>query len=207
MHPMCTWKPHLLLRMWGRVRNSLAKGKYTPYTMAEYLRKAGARVGDGCFIGPPDIEMQIDPHLLQIGNHVAIASGVSFLAHDGTSWPFHAGNPPSVTNGSVIIGDNCFIGYRAILYPNIRIGPNAVVGAGSVVTSDVSPNTLVMGVPARPFGSIEKYREKCIGRWSVQRPPEAVIEPHETWWTTRHMLANRERLKKHLLALFRAKLV
>src|SRR6185369_11988585 len=96
--------------------------------------------------------------------------------------------------------------YRAILYPGIRIGPNSVVGAGSVVVSDVPPNTLVMGVPARPFGAIEKYREKCVERWKRQRPPGVTIETAETWWSSRYLTANRELLRKHLLTLFQQEL-
>lgn len=176
-----------------RIRNLFGKGRYTPYTIAAYLRKRGARIGDGCFIGPTDIEAEIDLRLLEIGNHVAVASGVSFVGQK---------NGP----GPVIIADNCFIGFRARLYPNVHIGPNAVVGAGSVVQSDVPPNTLVMGAPARPFGSLEKYRQKCAERWQEQRPPGVVIEPNETWWSTRHLAANREQLKQHLLRLFRGQL-
>jgi hypothetical protein len=77
-----------------------------------------------------------------------------------------------------------------------------VVAAGSVVTSDVPPNTVAMGVPARPFGSLDRYREKCLPRWAQQRPPGAVVEPGETWWNSRHFSTNRKLLREHLLALF-----
>ena len=175
-----------------RIRNFLLKGKYGPHTRAEYLRKRGARIGEGCFIGPCDIEREIDPRGLTIGNHVAIASGVSFRPAAGKSF--------------VEIGDNCFIGFRAVLGPNIRIGPNSVVAAGSLVVSDVPPDTLVMGAPARPFGSLTRYREKCLERWKQQRPPGVVIERHRTWWSTPHLPGNRELLKQHLVTLFRKQL-
>lgn len=195
-----------LATLYRRFRNSMVKGQYTPQTMAEYLRKCGAQVGEGCFIGPTDIELEIDPHYLKIGNHVAIASGVSFVTRDGTPWLFEGRTPDVPSRIKVAIEDNCFIGYRAILYPNIRIGPNSVVAAGSVVVSDVPPNTLVMGVPARPFGALKKYREKCIARWNQQRPPGIVIEGQETWWSTPHLQANRELLRKRLLEVFRQEL-
>jgi len=184
----------------------VVKGRYTPVTMAEYLRTLGAEVGEGCFIGPTDIELEINPRHLKIGNHVAMASGVTFATQDGTPWLFQDRIPDIPADDKVIIEDNCFIGYRAILYPGIRIGPNSVVGAGSVVVSDVPPNTLVMGVPARPFGAIEKYREKCVERWKRQRPPGVTIETAETWWSSRYLTANRELLRKHLLTLFQQEL-
>ncbi|MBZ5629388.1 MAG: acyltransferase [Acidobacteriia bacterium] len=182
----------------------MEKYKYTPYTIAEYLRKTGARIGENCFIVPTDLGTE--PYLIRIGNHVAIAADVAFGTHDGGVWVLRDESPDLQVFGPIIIGDNCIIGQRAILLPNIRIGPNSVVAAGSVVISDVPPNTIVMGVPARPFGSLDKYREKCLERWAQQRPPDCVLEPGETWWNSRHFTANRERLRRHLLALFRDQL-
>jgi acetyltransferase-like isoleucine patch superfamily enzyme len=186
--------------------HALEKRMYTPQNIAVYLRKCGVEVGENCFIAPTGLETQIDPALLKIGNHVAIATGVSILNRDDATWVFEGDARGPGAYGPVVIHDNCFIGYRAIIYPNVRIGPNSVVGAGSVVTSDVPPNTLVMGVPARPFGSLDRYRDKCMERWEQQRPPGAVIEPGTTWWTSRHMAENRELLRKHLLALFHDRL-
>lgn len=49
----------------------------------------------------------------------------------------------------VIVGDNVWIGNRAIVLPGVTIGDGAVVGAGSVVTRDVPARTVVAGNPAR----------------------------------------------------------
>ena len=186
------------------LRTRLEKRKYTPHTRAEYLRKLGATVGEGCFIIPEDFGSE--PYLISIGNHVAIADRVSFVTHDGATWVFRNEVPDLQVFGPIVIEDNCVIGRNTTLFPNIRIGPNSVVGAGSVVISDVPPNTLVMGVPARPWGSLDKYREKCLQRWTEQRPPETIVESGETWWNSRHLEDNRRHLKKHLLALFEGRL-
>jgi carbonic anhydrase/acetyltransferase-like protein (isoleucine patch superfamily) len=53
--------------------------------------------------------------------------------------------------GRIDIRDNVFIGHQAIVMPGVTIGPNAVVAAGSVVTRDVPPGTVVGGVPAKPI--------------------------------------------------------
>lgn len=187
-----------------RAKTSYEKRQYTPATIAEYLRKSGAQVGEGCYIIPKDVGTE--PYLVKIGNHVAIASGVAFITHDGGPWIFREEIPDIQVFGPIVIEDNCLIGQNAILFPNIRIGKNSIVAAGSVVISDVPPNTIVMGVPARPMGSVEKYKEKCLERWSAQRPPDAVIESGATWWSSRHFQENRAKLRRHLTELFREQL-
>ena len=47
------------------------------------------------------------------------------------------------------IGDYCFIGVRSIIMPGVKIGNEVIVGAGSVVTKDISNNCIVAGNPAK----------------------------------------------------------
>lgn len=187
---------------WGRA--AYERRKYSPHTMAEYLRKQGAQIGEGCFIAVT--RLGTEPYLVKIGNHVGIATGVLFITHDGGAWIFRDEVPDLQAFGPIIIEDNCIIGSNAILFPNVRIGPNSIVGAGSVVITDVPPNTIAVGVPARAFGSVEKYRTKCLEGWKAQRPPDVVIEPGATWWTSKHFQSNREKLRRHLTELFRDRL-
>jgi maltose O-acetyltransferase len=56
----------------------------------------------------------------------------------------------------ILIPDNVWIGGSAILLPGVRIGRNAVVGAGSVVSQSVSENAVVAGNPARVIREIEQ---------------------------------------------------
>ncbi|MBI5663320.1 MAG: acetyltransferase [Ignavibacterium album] len=51
--------------------------------------------------------------------------------------------------GDILIGENVFIGAKALILPGIKIGDGAVIGAGSVVTKDVESYTIVGGNPAR----------------------------------------------------------
>lgn len=188
----------------SRIRNSHEMRKYNPFTIAQYFRKQGAQIGEECSIHVSNLGTE--PYLVKIGNHVAIAPGVVFVTHDGAAWVFRDEIPDLQVFGPIIIEDNCVIGANAILFPNIRIGKNAIVGAGSVVISDVPENTIVMGVPARPLGAVEKYREKCIERWKLQKPDAVVLEPGEVWWNSRHFSENRERLRLHLLEVFKEQL-
>lgn len=82
---------------------------------------------------------------LKIGNNVNVShyTLIQTLTHDPQS-PDFAGLAKPVT-----IGDHVWIGARALICPGVTIGEGAVIGAGSVVTKDVEPYTIVAGNPAR----------------------------------------------------------
>lgn len=63
-------------------------------------------------------------------------------------------------NKPVRIGKNCWIGAGAIILPGITVGDHSIVGAGSVVTHDVPPMTIVAGNPARILRRITEEDEK-----------------------------------------------
>jgi acetyltransferase-like isoleucine patch superfamily enzyme len=62
--------------------------------------------------------------------------------------------------GLAVIGNDVWVGYRAVVLNGCRVGDGAVVAAGAVVTKDVAPYTIVGGVPARPIK--ERFPEKVI---------------------------------------------
>lgn len=72
--------------------------------------------------------------------------------------------------GRTVIGDDVWIGARAIVLPGVTVGTGAVIGAGAVVTKDVAPYAIVAGVPAR----LLRYRfdDAMIARLLASR-----------WWT------------------------
>ena len=151
------------------IRTGIKLIKYNPYNVAEYFRKQGATIGEGCRL---DIGfLAQNPYLVIIGNHVFVAQGVTFHTHDGGSWILKDVDPDFDIFGPIIIEDNCLIGSKAHILPNVRIGKNSIVGAGSVVISNVPPDSIVMGIPARIIGSSIKYRERCLEVWKTQRPP------------------------------------
>lgn len=125
----------------------------------------GLQIADDCrLISMPDFGSE--PWLISIGKRVTISSRVTFITHDGGTWVFR--HLPKFKNvikyGRITINDNCFIGYGTIILPGVNIGPNSVVAAGSVVTHDVRPNTVVGGVPARIIMSVDEYAEKSLLR-------------------------------------------
>lgn len=83
--------------------------------------------------------------IIRIGNNVAIAPDVSFFSasHDYTQL-----NLPD-TAKSIIIKDNVWIGGRSIILPGVTIGEGCVIGAGSVVSSNIPDWSVAVGNPAK----------------------------------------------------------
>ena len=108
----------------------------------------GLRVGDHSNIGP---YCYIGcSGFISIGNNVMISPRVSIYAEN------HVFDSPDATiksqgvkRESVVIEDDCWIAANSILLAGVTIGKGSVVAAGSVVTQDVPPYSVVAGVPAR----------------------------------------------------------
>jgi hypothetical protein len=109
--------------------------------------------------------------------------------------------------GTIEILDNCFIGLHAVLMGNIKIGPNSIVGASSVVTHDVPANVVVAGNPARVVSTLEEYKEKTLRIWEKQKPPgyfESLQDGKRYSPAHIQQMKNRElhKLREHLIKLF-----
>lgn len=64
--------------------------------------------------------------------------------------------------GDIIIGNDVWIGYEAIILAGVTIGDGAIIGARAVVTKDVLPYTVVTGVPAKPIK--KRFDDKTISK-------------------------------------------
>lgn len=106
---------------------------------------------------------------LLIGKFCSIACGAKFLFNSAnhtmdslSTYPFplffeeweleKKGVAKSWDNkGDIIIGNDVWIGYEAVILAGVTIGNGAIIGARAVVTKDVPPYTIVGGVPAKPI--------------------------------------------------------
>jgi acetyltransferase-like isoleucine patch superfamily enzyme len=91
------------------------------------------------------------PPLSRIGKNVFIGPAAAL-----TNDPY----PPSQKMVGVIIEDGAIIGSRAVIKAGVKVGKNSVVAMGAVVTKDVPPDTVVVGVPAKIKYSREEYDKK-----------------------------------------------
>jgi maltose O-acetyltransferase len=103
----------------------------------ELMARESIRIGRNCLIGPKTIIVDSDFH--------GIAPEERHLP--GKTVP-------------VVIEDNVWIGMSAILLKGARIGRNAIVGSGCVVTGEVPPDSIIVGNPSRSIGSVHRTRER-----------------------------------------------
>ena len=108
----------------------------------------GLEVGADCFLGD---ECLLDlAEGIRMEDHVTLAERVVVLTHANVGYrdhPLQPHFPPSAA--PVSFGRGCFVGASVTILPGRTIGAESFVAAGSVVTEDVPPRTLVAGVPAR----------------------------------------------------------
>lgn len=93
---------------------------------------------------------------ITIGKDVLIAQAVTLRDSDHVFDSLHIPiNQQGIATSPIVIGDNVWIGHGAIILRGVTIGNGAIVAAGSVVNSDVPPNAIVGGIPAR----VLKFRQ------------------------------------------------
>ena len=128
-------------------------------------------VGDFTYIADSDFESHVTHFYpwsrdnLIIGKFCQIAAGVEFVMNDAnhkmnavTTFPFYTlegweMNIPDPSEmpfkGNTVIGNDVWIGQNAVILPGVHVGDGAIIGANSVVGSDVAPYTIVIGNPAK----------------------------------------------------------
>jgi acetyltransferase-like isoleucine patch superfamily enzyme len=79
---------------------------------------------------------------VMVGTHTSITS----LTHNYQEEEMYN----TVVRKPVIIEDDVWIGSNCVILPGVKVGQGAVIGAGSVVTKDIHPHSVVFGVPAQP---------------------------------------------------------
>jgi len=109
-------------------------------TFFELGASARVIIGDYCTLVGAILRVESE---LRIGNHVLISHEV--VITDCESAGFARRQPPR----PITVGDDVWIGMRAIVLSGVCIGAGAVVGAGALVCEDVPPMTIVSGNPAR----------------------------------------------------------
>ena len=140
------------------------KNKHNRTYVVNNFKQDNVSVGNGTYGGLKVLDLAGE-RKLSVGNYCSIADEVCFILQDDhlidnlSTYPFkvmclHNEKNEAVSKGDIILDDDVWIGYRAIILSGVHIGQGAIIAAGAVVTKDVPPYAIVAGVPAR----IVKYR-------------------------------------------------
>lgn len=128
-------------------------------------------VGDFTYIADSEFESHVS-HLYEwnndkliIGKFCQIGAGVEFVMNGAnhqmnavSTFPFYTLEgwdmlPPEKSDmplkGDTVIGNDVWIGQKAVILPGVHIGDGVIIGANSVVGSDIEPYTIVIGNPAK----------------------------------------------------------
>lgn len=125
--------------------------------ISDYFRKMGMHIGPGCNIC--DNITTTEGYLITLGKNVMLAAGVLFVTHDNSISKMI----PNTTDlfGKINIGDNCFIGNRAIIMYGVTLANDITVAAGSVVTKSFTKSRVIIGGnPAKIIGTYDSYIER-----------------------------------------------
>ncbi|MEY8403938.1 CatB-related O-acetyltransferase [Oscillospiraceae bacterium 44-34] len=136
----------------------------------------------------------INHERLVIGRFCSIACGARFLFNSANhtqrslstyifpvlfeEWDLDVNRIPEAwdNRGDIIVGNDVWIGYEAVILAGVTIGDGAIIAARAVVTKDVPPYTIVGGVPARPIR--KRFPQPEIDRLLALRwwdwPPEKI---------------------------------
>lgn len=106
-----------------------------------------SHIGERCYLwaGP-------ESGCIKIGNNVSLAPEVFITASD---YSFKAGVPfrqQPKRERDIVIGNDVWLGTRVVVTAGVTIGDGCIVGAGAVVTRDLPPGCIAVGVPAKPVG-------------------------------------------------------
>lgn len=131
---------------------------------AEFIRKYDifAGMGKNCMFQSRKFPM--DPKMVKIHDNVTVAADVTFCTHDAIRHvlQFYDDHEYVPHMGCIEIEDNVFVGLGTIIMPNVHIGKNSIIAAGSLVLKDVPAGSVVGGHPAKFIGDFEDIHQKRI---------------------------------------------
>ncbi len=137
-------------RFWNRVRSSIfiLPAWFAPHKSLRvfFHRLRGVDIGRNVEIGYFCIIGHVHPHMIHIDDCAVITARTTILEHDNAHY-YTSGE--EVRFGDVYIRERAFLGIGVVVLPNVEIGSHAIIGALSLVTTDVPSYSVAAGIPAK----------------------------------------------------------
>ncbi|MUK26520.1 acyltransferase [Aliivibrio fischeri] len=143
---------------------------YYIFSGTSAARFQGVKVGNKCRIFIKNFGSE--PYLIEIGNNVTIAAGTRILTHDGSLCLVSDEKGRRYSYKKVKIADNIFIGVNSIILYGVNVCSNVIIGAGSVVSKNITEPGVYVGVPARKIKDFNDFHEShlaCLSDCDIQK--------------------------------------
>lgn len=145
--------------------------KHNETVMGTLFDPRFVEVGNGTY-GALDVTNYSEKYKLKLGNYCSIAPQVLFVVcgdhptNTISTYPYKSmlglQKFEALSKGDIVVGDDVWIGARSIILSGVTIGRGAIIAAGSVVTKDVKPYSIVGGNPAKLIRM--RFSEEIIER-------------------------------------------
>lgn len=100
---------------------------------------------------------------IEIGDNVLIGSNVLITDHSHGKWnhdlQLSPNKRPLWSKGKIKIGSGCWIGENVCILPNVNIGNDCIIGAGSVITKDIPSYSVVVGNPQKIIRTLSSINQ------------------------------------------------
>lgn len=158
-------------------------------------------IGENCIWGPWLVPLY--PKLIKLHDNVCVHKSATLVPHDYMNAFLRRCKPdydfgPTERIGCIELMDNVYIAANVTILPDVRIGPNCIVTAGSVVTSDIPENTVASGNPAKVIGRFDMYlalrrlnRNQAVD-FRNQELPDQLAEEQWHKFEKKHAVAERK---------------
>ncbi|MBK7708120.1 MAG: acyltransferase [Acidobacteria bacterium] len=124
-----------------------------PCIISTHSPNAEIQVGNGCGFSGTSIGIK---ESLIVGNNVQVGANSCITDFDWHATdPADRDNPDLILSRAVVIEDNVWLGLNCVVLKGVRIGKNSIIGAGSIVTRDIPPDSIAAGNPCRVLKALE----------------------------------------------------
>jgi acetyltransferase-like isoleucine patch superfamily enzyme len=135
----------------------LASSVPVPTWRAKLHRMRGVNIGQNVYVGYDVVFDRIHPELIKVGDYAEIGDSCILSAHSRGSLTTRQVYPR--TAEPIRIGRGVCVNPGCIITQGVEIGENSIIGIGSVVTHDISPNSLALGYPAKVVKKLDGVGE------------------------------------------------
>ncbi len=123
-----------------------------------FYRIRGTKIGQSVDFAPGVFLEDFYPELITLQDNVDLGPNVIIVTHDSSGKCISS---QDITwTKAVVVENNVYIGAGAIILPGVRIGHHSIIGAGSVVTRNIPPESVAYGSPARVQMTIREWLRK-----------------------------------------------